>query len=290
MIVTRLLGGLGNQMFQYAVGRALAVRCGVGLLLDTRAFDDYPLRSYALRQLAIEGDELTDAQCKELGLANLDAGRLRLLLAQWIGNTRLTTIREKSYEFDVSVLNAPSACYLMGYWQSPKYFAAIDDEIRREFSVRAPLVGENLEVSRSIGNCRAVSVHVRRGDYVSNPLTNRYHGTCDPDYYMAAEAQIRQRLDQPTLFVFSDDPEWAAQNLRFQSPTVIVRHNGPERDCEDLRLMTLCKHHIIANSTFSWWGAWLSANPCKIVVAPRNWFRDASQTTADLIPEDWIRV
>jgi hypothetical protein len=179
---------------------------------------------------------------------------------------------------------------LQGYWQSPKYFASIEPEIRTELKLREPLAGENLAVVNKIDTSLAVSVHVRRGDYVTSVTTNQYHGTCGPEYYLAAEALLRQRLGEPTLFIFSDDPDWAAHNLRFESPTVIVRHNGPKRDYEDLRLMTLCKHHVIANSTFGWWGAWLCANPDKIVVAPRNWFRDASHSTADLIPEDWIRV
>jgi hypothetical protein len=181
-------------------------------------------------------------------------------------------------------------CYLRGYWQSPKYFASIEALVRKDFTVRQAIVGENLRVAKQIAACNAVSLHVRRGDFADNAETNRYHGTCGPEYYAAAEALLRQRVGDVTVFVFSDDPEWVRQNLRLESPMIVVGHNGPDQDYEDLRLMTLCRHHVIANSTFSWWGAWLSSNPAKTVVAPKRWFRGAEHSTADMIPQNWVRI
>jgi hypothetical protein len=212
-------------------------------------------------------------------------------LVERVFSTRsIALVRESGFEFDPSILGSTVPCYLQGYWQSPKYFASIDPMIRKELSLKEPLAGENLAAADSIASSLAVSVHVRRGDYASSEATSRYHGTCSVEYYLAAEEQMRRMLGEPTLFVFSDDPDWVARNLRFQSPIVILRHNGPERDYEDLRLMSLCQHHIIANSTFSWWGAWLCQNPDKIIIAPRNWFREATQSTRDLIPYNWIRM
>jgi hypothetical protein len=290
MIVTQLVGGLGNQMFQYAVGRALAIKHNTSLKLDTSPFAGYALRAYALARFAIEASELTDGERRDLGLDRAPAGRVGRLLQRLRPPSRTPVIKERGFSFDPSVLDAPATCHLQGYWQSPKYFAAIERDIRREFTVREPLAGANLDASRQMENGTAVSLHVRRGDYVANPHTNRYHGTCDADYYTAAEALLRKRVGRFRIFVFSDDPEWAQANLRLASPMTVLRHNGPAQDYEDLRLMTLCRHHIIANSTFSWWGAWLCTQPGKLVVAPRNWFRDPEIDTTDLMPDDWVRL
>ena len=290
MIVSRLLGGLGNQLFQYAAGRALAIRHGTELRLDTAAFDGYPLRPYALDHLCIEGALLSDAERRALGIRRVPTSRFGRLAGRLFSAAALPVVRERSFEFDPEVLNAPETCYLQGHWQSPKYFAAVEAQIRRELSVRDPLAGQNLEAAGCIAACPAVSVHVRRGDYAANPATNRYHGTCGPEYYAAAETLLQGEVGDLQLFVFSDDPDWAAEKLRFRSQMTVFRHNGPKRDYEDLRLMTLCRHHIIANSTFSWWGAWLCPHPGKIVVAPKKWFKDANHGTADLIPREWRTI
>ena len=217
-------------------------------------------------------------------------GKIGRVLARLSGPPKLPLVKERRYEFDADVLEAPQTCCLQGYWQSPKYFSDAEAQIRREFVVRDPLAGANLEVSRQIGACTSVSLHVRRGDYVDNAHTNRYHGLCGPQYYAAAEALLRERCGDLRLFVFSDDPDWAEANLRFASPVSVVRHNGALRDYEDLRLLSLCRHHIIANSTFSWWGAWLSSHADKIVVAPRQWFGQAGHSSADLVPDQWLRL
>jgi hypothetical protein len=289
MIVTQLLGGLGNQLFQYAAGRALAERHGTALKLDTGRIGKHRLRGYALRPFAIKAQELTATESLRLGVGHEPRTRLGRLL-QRFRRPSIPVVVERGFPFDPSVLESPAHCYLQGYWQSPKYFVSIEEQIRSELHVQDPPAGLNLELGRRIAEGLAVSVHVRRGDYASSPSTNLYHGTCNPEYYFAAEAHLRSRLGELALYVFSDDPDWAQANLRFQSATVLVRHNGPERDYEDLRLMSLCKHHIIANSTFSWWGAWLCGNPGKIVIAPQNWFREPALSTRDLIPDSWIRM
>lgn len=199
-------------------------------------------------------------------------------------------VRERNFGFDPSILDAPAHCYLQGYWQSFKYFEAIEPVIRQEFTVSGNLSERNAEMADRILGKRAVSVHIRRGDYASNEQTNRYHGTCSPEYYYAAEKLLRNRVGDLHLFVFSDDPKWASENLRFSSPTVIISHNAPDRGHEDLRLMTMCHHHILANSTFSWWGAWLSKHTHKVVIAPKKWFREAGHSTEDLIPKSWITL
>jgi hypothetical protein len=138
-----------------------------------------------------------------------------------------------------------------------------------------------------IAGCNAVSLHVRRGDYVSNPDSSRVHGLCGADYHQAAVRRIAEVVPQPHLFVFSDDPQWAAGNLHLDHPATIVTGNDTRRDYEDLHLMSLCKHHIVANSSFSWWGAWLDTNPDKIVIAPERWFAHEQHDTRDLLPPTW---
>lgn len=291
MIITRLIGGLGNQLFQYAMGRALAVRRATNLRLDTSGFGKYRLRTYALDYFAITGTTLTSAEYRQLRLPPPPGriGRLAGLLSRVYKRPTVPVVAERTFAFDPSVLDAPATCYLVGYWQSPKYFEGIAETIRKEFTVRDPLSGMNLAISKEIANSQAVAVHIRRGDYVTNPDTHSFHGICEPSYYTRAEDYLHSELGTLTLFVFSDDPDWASRNVNFKSATRIVQHNGPERAHEDLRLMTMCQHHIIANSTLSWWGAWLCAHVEKQVVAPRQWFRDPEQRADDLIPANWIR-
>lgn len=290
MVITRLLGGLGNQFFQYAAGRALAAKHGTGLKLDTSAFESYPLRSYALNHFRIQGSVLTESERKSFGLDRAPKGRLGRLAQRVFGDATIPMVREKSFAYDPGLLDAPEACYLEGYWQSPKYFAAIEPDIRSELTVAASPVGLNRDFAAKIAETMSVSLHVRRDDYVTNPTTHRYHGVCGPDYYEAAQRLLLQTLGNAQLFVFSDDPSWVEANLRFVLPATILKHNGPEQHYEDLRLMTLCKHHIVANSTFSWWGAWLCPHADKIVVAPKNWFKEAGHGTADLIPQEWRTI
>lgn len=290
MIISQIFGGLGNQLFQYAAGRALAVRHGTTLRLDTSAFRQYKLRSYDLRHFRIEASEMSVPELEALGLGVAKPGRLAHLARRLLGSPKVPVIKERGFGFDSRLLDAPDTCYLEGYWQSPRYFNSVAARIRSELGVREPLAGRNLEIARQMTHHTAVSLHVRRGDYVSNAHTSRYHGTCGPEYYAAAETLLQARVGEMHLYVFSDEPDWAEANLHFLSSATIVRHNGPEQGHEDLRLMSLCRHHIVANSTFSWWGAWLCNHADKLVVAPRNWFAEANLSAADLIPDDWIRV
>ena len=233
---------------------------------------------------------LSANELRDLGVGEPPRTLLGRALRRLRVKPSIAVISEQSFEFDPAVLDSRAPCYLKGYWQSPRYFTAIEPQIRRELTVSAPLEGQNRAVADRIRASLAVSVHVRRGDYAANEQTNKFHGTCSAEYYYAAEKLLQSRVGPLTLFVFSDEPQWAQENLRFASPTVVVGHNQPDRAHEDLRLMTMCRHHIIANSTFSWWGAWLCDEPDKVVVAPRNWFSEGGPRTDDLIPKDWPRI
>lgn len=267
MIITKLIGGIGNQMFQYAVARRLALAHQVTLKLDITAFEEYTLRSYYLNYLGISGQIATP---EEIGMMKA-----------------IRHEKEAYYHFDPTVLRLPGDVYLEGYWQTEKYFKDIAPVIQEEFQVRDPLSGTNRRLAEAIRESEAVAVHFRRGDYVTNPLTHQYHGVCPLEYYQRAFRQLASQVPDPHFFIFSDDPQWVNEQVRWEVPFTVVATNPPEQSHEDLRLMSLCKHHIIANSTFSWWGAWLAIYPQKRVYAPRQWFYKANLYTRDLIPESW---
>ena len=197
---------------------------------------------------------------------------------------------EKQFNFDNQILNSPNNILLDGYWQSEKYFADITDILRREFVVRYQQDTQSQKVANQIKSTESISLHVRRTDYVQNTLTNQIHGTCDQDYYDRAVSYIGERVINPHFFIFSDEPEWARSNLKLRFPMTIVDCNDASRNYEDLRLMSMCRHNIIANSSFSWWAAWLNPNSNKIVIAPQKWFNDDTRNTKDLIPDQWIKL
>jgi hypothetical protein len=179
---------------------------------------------------------------------------------------------------------------LDGYWQSERYFADVSDRLRSEFTFKASAAGRNAEIAGEIAAVNAVSLHVRRGDYATNPAMTAMHGICPIDYYDRAVEFVIERVADPVFFLFSDDPDWVREHLKIDWAVVVVEHNDSDTGHEDLRLMGLCRHHVIANSTFSWWGAWLNPSPEKIVVAPKRWFAEDSIDTSDLLPADWVTL
>lgn len=290
MIVVRLTGGLGNQMFQYAAGRRLAHVLGTELELDISGFEDYPLRAYALGNLNIEEKFFQyDANWRGNSKQGIVSQIFRKVLRKKTVS-HLKHVREKHFHFDPEILELKDNVFLEGYFQSERYFRDVEPIIRKEFVVRTPLSGTNRRIAEQVTGCESVSLHVRRGDYVSNPHSNRYHGVCKPAYYFRCMTYVTSHVKNPHFFVFSDDPQWVKTNLNLSYPTTFVTQNDLNKGCEDMRLMSLCRHHITANSTFSWWAAWLSINVGKIVVCPRNWFRGASHNDKDLIPGSWIRL
>ncbi len=290
MVITRLIGGLGNQMFQYAAGRRLAHVLRVELKLDITEFGNYTLRTYSLGDYSIQENFASAEEIAALRLSK--RGMVERILAKVL-HKRSTHIREKHFHFEPEILNLPDGVYLDGYWQSEKYFSDIAGIIRQEFTVKPIQTDKNRELAEEIASCESVSLHIRRGDYVYNPHTNRVHGVCDLDYYSRCAEELSRMVKNQHFFVFSDDPEWVHDNLKLSYPMTLIDNNGADRNYEDLRLMSQCKHHIIANSSFSWWGAWLNPRRDKIVFAPRQWFgkeQKASKRTDDLLPATWIRL
>lgn len=303
MITVSLIGGLGNQMFQYAAGKALAERHGVPLALDISGFRNYALRPFLLDRLlvpeAITSVQDVPIQKPEINFARAKwKGRIDRLLAK-AGLPKLAPsrneYREPHFHYDPAFEALGPKTTLFGYFQSERYFNSIAENLRGWFSPREPLGDtaaaalERIESSRS-----PISVHVRRGDYLK-PGTNEVHGILGESFYREVFDHLDSMVGREAeLFIFSDDPVVAEQVLSFVPGSRLNHVRGdPERPWEDMALMARCRHHVIANSSFSWWGAWLNRAPDKIVVAPRAWFAQAElgrKNTADLYPPGWILV
>lgn len=291
MIVTRLRGGLGNQLFQYAAGFRLATRHGAALRLDLTKFADFSHttpRSYELGVFALSGAPATKREIA--AVTGESRGWLWRRLAPRDPSIPTQAATEQHFHFDPDVLALPDGVLLDGYWQSERYFEDVSERLRQELAFRDPPAGRNAEMAATLAGANAVSLHVRRGDYATNPTMTAMHGMCPIDYYERAVRFVADRVRDPVFFLFSDDPDWVRDHLKIREAMVVVDHNGPDAGHEDLRLMSGCRHHILANSTFSWWGAWLDPRPEKIVVAPRRWFAVDTIDTTDLLPDGWIRL
>jgi hypothetical protein len=277
MVIVRLMGGLGNQMFQYAAARANSLRTGAELKVDLTWFQDEGARVTPRREYALE----------PFGLSPVIASpaELRRTLRRRIVRRRPRILVDVELRFDPRVLTADDV-RLIGYWQSERYFADRAAEIRRDFELPTPAG----DLARAIARGESVSLHVRRGDYATDPKVETELGVLPAEYYEQAVARMSEALAEPEFFVFSNDPDWCAANLRIDAPHTFVRPEQGARAHDDLRLMSLCRHHVVANSSFSWWGAWLGETPSTMVIAPRRWFLTSRFDTADLVPERWLRI
>jgi hypothetical protein len=275
IVMVRLLGGLANQMFQYALGRRVAIANGSLLRFDIRDLKDDLLRNYEL--------DVFDHRGKVASMAELDFFRPE-------NRTEFTRYIEPHFHFDAKVLDVMAPAYLVGYWQSPKYFSEIRHALKLDFRLNHSLSESSLNWRCQIQDCESVSVHVRRGDYITNAHTNSYHGAVSLKYLENAMRLILAVVPSAEFFVFSDEIEWVAENLAAEAPMHLVGGNKGSRSVEDMFLMSCCKHNIISNSSFSWWAAWLNDNPFRRVIAPTPWFQAPGLDTRDLIEDDWISI
>lgn len=291
-MIVNIIGGLGNQMFQYAAGRALALERGIPLRLDISGFANYGLhQGFELQRVFACPAEIAGAQ----EIKEILGWQSSLLMRRLLAKPAMSLFRhpglvvEPHFHYWQGIKEVPADSYLIGYWQSERYFRDAAQTIRDDFTFRIPMSSRNAALAEQIRQANAVSLHVRRGDYVKNLKTAATHGLCSLDYYRAAIRYIAERADHPTFFVFSDDMPWVREHLNIEYPCIYVDHNQGAESHNDMRLMSLCDHHIIANSSFSWWGAWLNPKADKMVVAPERWF--ANQTDVrDLLPPNWVRL
>jgi hypothetical protein len=295
MIITELKGRLGNQMFQYATGYAVAKRSNVSHRIDSVRFTEYfRLTEYRNRppQLYFFPISAQEASPDERSCVASEGVELS----------------ENGHAFDPRLMERWHHAYLRGWWQSENYF----NEFRRDLllSQFVPMGwsknSADADIIKQMRENISIAVHIRRGDYVTNPSTTEFLGVLPERYYQAANARIldeisrrkyskekndiREEKKDIVYFIFSDDIEWARSNLQFLNPRMLVSHNGVERGHFDMYLMSQANHHIIANSSFSWWGAWLCSRPGQIVVAPLRWFQNKDVNSRDIVPHRWIRL
>ena len=290
MIIVKLFGGLGNQMFQYAFARYLSLKHNTDLKVDTSilkkrtnsrrsfVFRDFDLDIFNLKVETASVYEVNNFRRVPLAIADKMLNRL-------IGFKK-GYIVEPHFHFSEKCYAATDNSYLDGYWQSEKYFGAISENLRiNDFSFKQPIANNSRLLISQIENCNSVCLNVRRGDFV----TNSFHGTCSNQYFKKAEEIMATQIDNPHFFVFSDEIDWCKDNLRLNSPTTYIGHEYAGNKFQDyIRLMAACKHFIIPNSSFAWWAVWLNTNKQKIVIAPKDWFSDKTINTKDLIQPGWI--
>jgi hypothetical protein len=321
VVATRLCGGLGNQLFQFAAGRSLAARCGAQLILDATAFGlpterrKFELGAYPIiAKVASDGYAYPPTRALVTlprgnglgprldGLMDRIADRIRqrggaveaAVTAVVAGARRATgqsralrVFREKAFDYDPAFETLGPHTYLDGYWQSERYFNDVRQLICREIRLPYEPNSANACWLGRIRSTNSVCVHVRRGDYL---MTDHFghHGVCSADYYRRAMRLLLQRVDGPQFFVFSDDLDWSRRHFAGENVAFVDSNSGDAAQ-DELKLMASCRHHIIANSSLSWWGAWLAANDDQIVIGPDPWF-SARKETPDLFPANWLAL
>jgi len=275
VITLKLRGGLGNQMFQYAAGRALAQKKSALLILDLEWYKQkfgpgatartYELNCFHLHRFT-------------RSVKSKFASRAVSFLAK--------NYEEPHFHYDPGFLHLPRHAVLTGYFQCEKYFKDIRDILLKEFVWTKEPQGKNLTLFKEIQQTPgSISLHIRRCDYITNENAAKVHGITGMSYYEAGVKKMAQNIINPKFYIFSDEPEWCRQNFKLNHSMEYISNHG--HGSEDMRLMKECRHHIIANSSFSWWGAWLNENPDKLVIAPEKWFSCQEKNTEDLIPDSW---
>ena len=285
MIAIKLQGGLGNQMFQYAAGLSAAHNLKTNLKIDLSWFDnlnelDTP-RFYELDNFSLKQDLISLNQYYFVN----DPINKRLLS---IGKVRLNYYKEPHFEYDNNFKKIKNDTYLEGYFQTEQYFKNIRLEILKSFSIKNEPSIKSKEIINLAHKNESVSLHVRRGDYVTNKNASKFHGLMGEEYYKKAISIINKKIKNPKYFIFSDEIDWVKKNFDLPKGSIFVTHN--KSGIKDMRIMIECKHNIIANSSFSWWGAWLGKNSDKKVIAPKLWFLDNKTDTSDIIPSRWQKI
>ncbi len=285
MVIIKLQGGLGNQLFQYALGRNLSLKNNVELKFDISALEENKIRKYSLETFHIQGLIASDVEIRKF---KNGFGRVKDFFLPYYYKS---VIIERQFNFDPEILALKGERYFEGYWQSEKYFDDAADKLRSDLVLEKELGAPAAGWLNKIVSCNSISIHIRRQDYVVGKWSKVYN-ILDMDYYDSAIKLIQKKIDEPEFFIFSDDIKWAKDNfLNIIGPKInIVSGSDSIKDYEEMILMSRCGHHIIANSSFSWWGAWLGGGKNKVIIAPAKWFNEFKADTRDLLPSAWIKI
>ena len=286
-VIIRFNGGLGNQMFQWEFGSMLEETRDAEVYYDMSYFAHNYARAYQLNIFNIE-PKFVQGDWLKFKLDVIWTFRGFLESKKFFG-TKL--ISEKQFNFDPHLGKIENDTYVDGFFQSDLYFNTIEYKLRQDFKFITPMTEGSMQVASKIRSRNSISLHIRRGDYVQKPRYQKMYAECSLDYYKRGVEYIAKNYeDPPTLFIFSDDIEWVRANLKLPYRMIFVSHNTGKNSYEDMRLMSLCTNNIIANSSFSWWAAWLNNNKEKIVIAPKKWFNDDNIVQTDVIPNSWVRI
>ena len=288
MIITRLNGGLGNQLFQYAFGRALSLRHHVPLQLDIRDYRQKPQHGLLIQHFNIAGEFCQDFPRR----AAPDITR-RTKWQRWLWNWQLTAprwIREKPFGFHSRWLQLGKSLYLDGYWQSASFFESCADTLRSELTLKVPPSLQTQEIAAQMRQSCSVAMHIRRGDYINNPQVSQIYLPLPLSYYERALEDWTTDQRNVRVFVFSNDMAWCKKNIRWSHPTVWVDHTTASTAHEDLYLMQQAECCITANSTLSWWGAWMGKRPGQTVYTPAQWFFPNTLDDSHFSCDGWVQM
>lgn len=294
IVVVKLNGGLGNQMFQFALGYIISLKHHSQLLLDKELFNltkktpGHTPRNY---ELGVFGIDKPTASKKDI--LYFEQLSLKNKIRRELNLNYPVMCYENNFSFDKGIINTAPPVYLRGFFQSFKYFKGYEDDLRELFKFPLDkLDDKNKKFLEKIKLSRSASIHIRRGDYVEDKITQKFHGNCRRDYYDSAISKLREFDEEIEFFFFSDDIKWVENEFKdTQIRKTFVGPNSGKNSWKDMLLMSQCAHNIIANSSFSWWAAWLNKNPTKLIISPKTWFanHEKEKFTGDLIPPDWIR-
>lgn len=280
MITTELTGGLGNQLFQYAAAKALSLHHNTELVLEISSFykKDIPVlevpRDFELHNFKGVSEKFIQQQSKEKKIEKV------------LPNYKRSVYKEPFYHYDKNFFKCKKNVFLKGVWQSEKYFKPFIPQITNSLQLKESLVTSVLEKANTIQSEKSISVHIRHGDYLKNQAILNWHGVLEKEYYLTGIKKLMS-LGCEKIYYFTDDILWVENELNSTIPGEIISKNTKSH-YEDFFLMQQCQHNIIANSSFSWWAAYLNPNPNKIVIAPKNWFNKAPLNTKDLYPQEWM--
>lgn len=295
MLITKIVGGLGNQMFQYAMAKAFSLKYNVQLKIDCSSFNNKNYineEGYLLKKVfgIPENEANINDYFKTLGFSTILLPLIRRNILKSLYK-RVIFFEKKIFHFDEDLKKGFKANgYIHGYWQSEKYFSQYANIICNIFKFKHEVLSTNCKnYIQTINDKNSISLHIRRGDYISNPIFNQIYNICDVDYYQNAIKFMQNKIANPHFFVFTDDISWTMSRPEFLDRTKFTICSDGSESWNDLYLMSLCKHNIIANSSFSWWGAWLNSNLNKIVISPKLWFKNGTEIK-DLLPQKWVSI
>lgn len=289
MKIVKIVGGLGNQMFQYALYLSLKEQFpNEQVMIDTSCFKAYSLhngfeidRVFALDTPVASWRDILKVAYPYPNYRFWQVGKYLL------PKRKTMCVERKDFSYDTTVLTQGGDRYYDGYWQHEEYFYEARESIHKSFSFPAMTDNRNKEIMTRLRATNSVALHIRRGDYINHPL---YRGICDLNYYKRAIGYLEKNVEPQLYCIFSNDIEWCESNLYdllLGKEVLYVDCNKGMQSFVDMQLMSLCMHNVIANSSFSWWGAWLNRNPRKVVVSPKKWLNVESE---DPIPDSWIRI